>query len=87
MHIEYTDFEIIQVIGRGSVVKILLVKYKKEGKLYVMKNMRKDQLISEGLADNIFVERSILMEGQCPFILTLSFFYKHHKEFILYAHL
>ena len=74
VHVEYTDFEIIKVIGRGSVGKILLVKYKKDGKLYVMKNMRKDQLISEGLADHILVERSILMEGQCPFILTLSFF-------------
>ena len=74
VHVEYTDFEIVKVIGRGSVGKILLVKYKKDGKYYVMKNMRKDQLISEGLADNILVERSILMEGQCPFILTLSFF-------------
>ena len=74
VHVEYTDFEMVKVIGRGSVGKILLVKYKKDGKYYVMKNMRKDQLISEGLADNILVERSILMEGQCPFILTLSFF-------------
>ena len=41
-----------------------------------MKEMRKDQIISEGLVDNILVERSILMEGQCPFILTLSFFFQ-----------
>ena len=74
VHVEYNDFEIVKVIGRGSVGKILLVKYKKDGKYYVMKNMRKDQLISEGLADNILLERSILMEGQCPFILTLSYF-------------
>ena len=74
VHVEYSDFEMVKVIGRGSVGKILLVKYKKDGKYYVMKNMRKDQLISEGLADNILIERSILMEGQCPFILTLSFF-------------
>ena len=74
VHVEYSDFEMVKVIGRGSVGKILLVKYKKDGKYYVMKNMRKDQLISEGLADNILLERSILMEGQCPFILTLSYF-------------
>ena len=71
---EYTDFEIIKIIGRGAVGKIVLVKYNKDGKYYAMKSMRKDQLISEGLADNILVERNILMEGQCEFILTLSFF-------------
>ena len=74
IQVEYDDFEIIKVIGRGSVGKILLVKYKKDGKYYAMKSMRKDQLISQGIVDNILVERNILMEGQCEFILTLSFF-------------
>ena len=41
-----------------------------------MKSMRKDQLISEDIIDNILVERSILIEGQCEFILTLSFFFQ-----------
>ena len=76
VHVEYTDFEIIKIIGRGSVGKIALVKYNKDGKYYAMKSMRKDQLISEGIADNILVERNILMEGQCEFILTLSFFFQ-----------
>ena len=43
--------------------------------------MRKDQIISEGLADNILVERNILMDGQCEFILTLSFFFQSPKRF------
>jgi serine/threonine protein kinase len=41
-----------------------------------MKSMRKDQLISEGIADNILIERNILLEGQCEFILTISFFFQ-----------
>ena len=72
--VSYNDFEKIKVIGRGSVGKISLVKYK--GKLYAMKSMRKDQLISEGIADNVLIERNILLEGQCEFILTLSFFFQ-----------
>ena len=74
--VEYTDFEIIKTIGRGSVGKILLVKYNNTGDLYVMKSMRKDQLISEDIIDNILVERNILVESQCEFILTLSFFFQ-----------
>jgi len=33
-------------------------------------------LISEGIIDNVLVERNILIEGQCEFILTLSFFFQ-----------
>ena len=70
------DFDLIKVIGRGSVGKIYLVGYKKDKKYYVMKSMRKDQLVSEGIVDNILLERNILMESQCPFILSLSFFFQ-----------
>ena len=74
--VEYKDFEVVKIIGRGSVGKIALVKYKKNCNLYVMKSMRKDQLISDGIIDNILIERNILMEGQCEFILTLSFYFQ-----------
>ena len=74
--VKYEDFDIISVVGRGSVGKIVLVRYSKDGKYYIMKSMRKDQIISEGTTDNILVERNILMEGQCQFILTLSFFFQ-----------
>ena len=70
------DFDLIKVIGRGSVGKIYLVEYKTDKKYYAMKSMRKDQLVSEGIVDNILLERNILMEGQCPFILPLSFFFQ-----------
>ena len=83
VEVNYEDFEIIKIIGRGSVGKIALVKYNNDGKYYVMKSMRKDQLISEGISDNVLVERNILMEGQCEFILTLSFFF-HTKERIYF---
>ena len=76
VEVTYSDFEIIKTIGRGSVGKVMLVKYNNDEKYYAMKVMRKDQLISEGTSDNILVERNILIEGQCEFILTLSFFFQ-----------
>ena len=72
----YNDFEIIKVIGRGFVGKIILVKYKKDGKYYAMKMMRKDQIISQELENNILLEKNILIEAQCEFILSLSFFFQ-----------
>ena len=77
------DFEIIKTIGRGSVGKILLVKYKNTGDLYTIKSMRKDQLLSENIIDNILAEKNILSEGQCEFMLTLSFFFSITRKNIL----
>jgi len=74
--VNYNDFDIIKVIGRGFIGKILLVKYKKDGKYYAMKMMRKDQIISEELQDNILLEKNILIESQNEFILSLSFFFQ-----------
>ena len=74
--VNYNDFEIIKVIGRGFIGKILLVKYKKDGKYYAMKMMRKDQIISEELQDNILLEKNILIESQNEFILSLAFFFQ-----------
>ena len=77
------DFEIIKTIGRGSVGKVLLVKYKNTGDLYAIKSMRKDQLLSESLIDNILDEKNILSEGQCEFLLSLSFFFQSPERVYL----
>ena len=74
------DFEKIKVIGRGYIGKIYLVKYKKDGKYYAMKMMRKDQILSEELNDNILLEKNILMGAQNEFILNLSFFYQTNER-------
>jgi len=81
--VEMDDFEIIKTIGRGSVGKILLVKYKNTGDLYTIKSMRKDQLLSENIIDNILAEKNILSEGQCEFLLTLSFFFQSPERIYL----
>ena len=83
VHVEYSDFEMVKVIGRGSVGKILLVKYKTTGDLYSIKSMRKDQILSESLIDNILDEKNILSEGQCEFLLTLSFFFQSPERIYL----
>ena len=74
--VQFNEFDIIKVIGRGSVGKIYLVMYHKDGKFYAMKSMRKDQILSEDITNNILVEKSILMDGQCEFILTMFFFFQ-----------
>ena len=81
--VQMEDFEIFKTIGRGSVGKILLAKYKYNGDLYTIKSMRKDQLISGKMIDNIVMEKNILSEGECKFLLTLSFFFQSPERVYL----
>lgn len=70
------DFTYERTIGRGAVGKVLLAKFKKTGDLYVVKNIRKDQIISENLLEYIKMEKHILATMTCKFILDLSFFFQ-----------
>ena len=81
--VEMENFDIIKTIGRGSVGKILLAKNKFTGDLYTIKSMRKDQLISENILDEIITEKNILSEGECKFLLTLSFFFQSPERVYL----
>ena len=74
--ISIDNFNIIKTIGRGSVGKILLVEYKKAGEFYAIKSMRKDQLVSENITENILQEKKILSSSGNPFLLTLAFFFQ-----------
>ena len=74
--VDNTNFTKIKTIGRGKCGKIILVKYDKTGDSYAIKSIRKDQIVSEDILENIKLERAILSEGQCEFLLSLSFFYQ-----------
>ena len=75
-NVDNSNFTKLKTIGRGKCGKIILVSYNKTGDLYAIKSIRKDQIVSEDILDNIKLEREILSEGQCEFLLTLSFFYQ-----------
>ena len=75
-NVDNSNFTKLKTIGRGKCGKIILVTYNKTGDSYAIKSIRKDQIVSEDILDNIKLEREILSEGQCEFLLTLSFFYQ-----------
>ena len=75
-NVDNTNFTKLKTIGRGKCGKIILVTYNKTGDSYAIKSIRKDQIVSEDILDNIKLEREILSEGQCEFLLSLSFFYQ-----------
>lgn len=47
--ISMDDFQLIEVIGRGSFGKVFLARRKDTGKPYAMKILKKDQLLEKNL--------------------------------------
>ena len=74
--VDLSSFEILKTIGRGSNGKVLLAEYKKTNELYAIKVIRKDQILSEDIIDNILLEKQILSGSKNEFILNLTFFFQ-----------
>jgi len=67
------DFELLNVIGKGSFGKVMQVKKKDDGKIYAMKVLRKEAIIARKQVAHTRAEKSILQKIQHPFIVRLHF--------------
>ena len=47
------DFEILSQIGRGTYAKVLLVRHKKDSKLYALKMLKKKFIIERNQEEHI----------------------------------
>jgi serine/threonine protein kinase len=67
--------KIIQVLGKGSFGKVMLVKKKDDatGTLYAMKTLRKAALIKRNQLAHTSTERTILQNIHCPFLVHLVY--------------
>jgi len=78
----YEDFDVLNVVGRGSFGKVLQVRKKYTEEIYAMKVLRKDFLIEHKEMDHVRDERHILERIKHPFIVKL--FYAFQDEDRLY---
>ena len=51
-----TDFEIITMIGKGSIANVFLIKKKDTGEPFAMKSISKDTIVSENLIESTRLE-------------------------------
>lgn len=77
------DFQKIQLIGRGSVGLIYLVKHKQTGKYYAMKVMQKKDMIKRNKVQRALTEREVLVSANHPFIATLFYSFQTKKALYL----
>lgn len=67
------DFQMLQVIGRGSFGKVVLVGHKETKKLYAMKILSKENIVKRKQVEHTRTERRVLGYTTHPFIVGLHF--------------
>ncbi|KAI9277570.1 kinase-like domain-containing protein [Sporodiniella umbellata] len=66
------DFDLIKVLGKGCIGKVLLVRSKKSNQLYALKTMQKKKILDQKELDHIQAERDITIRlRNQPFIVHL----------------
>ncbi|XP_028273308.1 serine/threonine-protein kinase N2 isoform X2 [Parambassis ranga] len=68
------DFNCMSVLGRGHFGKVLLAEYKKSGKLYAIKALKKGDIVTRDEVDSLMCEKRIfevINTSQHPFLVNL----------------
>ncbi|KAI9987070.1 hypothetical protein PInf_022928 [Phytophthora infestans] len=81
--VSVSDFDLIKVIGKGSIGKVFLVRKKDTHVIYAMKVLRKKNVVRHGLEEHIKTERLILEEIDHPFIARLRFSFQTKDKLYL----
>uniref|UniRef100_A0A8C9LM59 Non-specific serine/threonine protein kinase n=1 Tax=Piliocolobus tephrosceles TaxID=591936 RepID=A0A8C9LM59_9PRIM len=74
------SFNFIKVIGVGSYGKVLLVRHIKQNKLYAMKILRKENIISMNQLEHTRIERNVLKCVSHPFIVKMYYAFQTSKK-------
>ncbi|KAM7393387.1 hypothetical protein PAMA_008173 [Pampus argenteus] len=72
--LQMDDFNCISVLGRGHFGKVLLAEYKKSGKLYAIKALKKGDIVTRDEVDSLTCEKRIfevINTSQHPFLVNL----------------
>jgi len=67
------DFDLLNVIGKGSFGKVLQVRKKDTGKIYAMKVLNKKNILENNELEHTRTEKNILQKLIHPFLVNLNF--------------
>ncbi|RNF18144.1 rac serine-threonine kinase-like protein [Trypanosoma conorhini] len=73
------DFELDATIGAGSFSNVFVAREKSTGKVYAIKEMRKELIQQQKMAGNIAAEKHILQTISHPFIVSLHYAFQTKK--------
>lgn len=76
-----SDFEMINIIGRGAFGEVILVQHRASGEYYAMKKLRKGDMLRKEQVNHAWSERHVLVAADHPFVCKLCFAFQN-SEFL-----
>lgn len=74
------DFEKIQLLGKGGVGHVYLVRLKNTEQYYAMKVLRKEDMIKYNKVKRVLVEQEILATANHPFIMNMYYSFQSNSQ-------
>ena len=88
IHSKLKSFDMIKILGRGSLGQVIQVKHRETNKNYAMKSFQKPLTTDDTVKDQIIEERNLLLILRHPFIVTLQYsFQTKSKLFFIFDYL
>ena len=84
MKIKVKDYDKLKTVGLGSYGRVRLCKQKKTGNVYVMKILKKNDIIKQKQVDHVYSEFNILSMLKHPFIVQLLGFNFDDPKYIYF---
>ncbi|KAM3142915.1 hypothetical protein pb186bvf_004978 [Paramecium bursaria] len=81
--LQYTDFQILNLLGQGAHGKVVLVRHKKTQNLYALKMVSKSLLRANQQEKYLESEKMILQQVKHPFIIKLYFSFQTKDKLFL----
>ena len=82
--VKLSDFEKLETVGLGSFGRVRLCKYKKNNKIYVMKILKKIEIVKQKQVDHVYSEFNILSVLNHPFIVKLIGIYFEEPRYLYF---
>ena len=77
------DFQPLQLIGKGTYGKVVLVRYLNNNKIYAMKILKKEEIIKQNQVKHAKIERLLLEKLDHPFLAKLHFSFQNEQSLFL----
>lgn len=83
MPLSMSDFDLMTVVGKGSFGKVMQVKKRDTQRIYALKTIRKQHIISRSEVNHTLAERTVLAQINNPFIVPLKFSFQSPEKLYL----
>lgn len=78
-----TDFEILQVLGKGSFGKVYMVRKHSSQEIFAMKVLRKAELVKRNQVRHTMTERQVLTLISHPFIVSMRYAFQTSSKLMM----